>query len=494
MASDTETVVEFLSRVSGFDSIERAELEALAAQVEVSAYEPGKRIIRRGDPGDKMYVIREGHVQVPVLDDKGETRLVARLGPAEIFGEMALLTGEPRVADVLAEDHVVVLGLARDSVQPLLHATPPLARFLTILLGERLEEGDAIKQVGKYRLIGKIGQGATAQVFAAVHPRLDRVVAIKMLSHALAFDPTFRDRFLQEARTIAALNHPNIVQVYDVEEAYATFFLVMERISGQNLQSLMDSEGPLPASRTLSILYQVADALHFAHRRGIIHRDVKPANIAIDAYGRVKLMDFGIARRVQPRKKKGRDSVVEGSPRYMAPEAALGEPLDGRADIYSLAVVAYEMVAGQPLFSEPTLNRLLEAHVRKPPPDVAVVRPHLPPGLVEFIRRGLEKDPERRLSSWPRILELLKPDGRIPMTLEQGVEQVIRIRYLQDSSAEVTTAVDSLLEALSTIEGVSVATGELHMRAPVTPDDSPTSGDRTVKVPSFKLPFFGKKR
>ncbi len=434
-------------------------------------------------------------MQVPLLDDRGETRLVARLGPRDIFGEMALLTGEPRVADVLAEDRVVTLALARESVEPLLKATPPLARFLTVLLGRRLDEGDGIKQVGKYRLIGKIGKGATAQVFAAVHPSLDRIVAIKMLSHALAFDTSFRDRFLQEARTIASLNHPNIVQVYDMEEAYATFFIVMERISGQDLQTLLENSGPLPPEKAMAVLYQVADALYFAHRRGIVHRDVKPANCAIDAYGRVKLMYFGIAHRVHPRSQEGRASIVEGSPRYMAPEAALGEPIDGRADIYSLAVVAYEMIMGEPLFSEPTLNRLLEAHVRKPPPDISRMRPQLPRGLAEFIRGGLVKDPARRLTSWPRILEMLKPEGMaIQVAAEPPGERIVRIRFRAVAEPQVEAAMERLEKALNGVEGVEVATGELRPRTAVAPDTSPTNSDRTLRLSRFKLPFRRRKR
>ncbi len=490
MRTEKASIVEFLKEVRGFDAIEHAGLETLAEQVDVLEFSPGKRIIRRGDAGDRMFVIREGRVQIPILDERGETKLVVRLGPGDIFGEMALLTGEPRVADVLAEDRVETLAFPRDSIQPLLEATPSLARFLTVLLGRRLEEGDGIKRVGKYQLLGTIGKGATAQVFSAVHPGLDRIVAIKMLSHALAYDTTFRERFLQEARTIASLNHPNIVQVYDMEEAYATFFIVMERVSGQDLQSLLETSGPLPPEKAMAILYQVADALYFAHRRGIVHRDVKPANCAIDAYGRVKLMDFGIAHRVHPRNREGFSSVVEGSPRYMAPEAALGKPLDGRTDIYSLAVVAYEMVMGEPLFSEPTLNRLLEAHVRKPPPDISRMRPHLPRGLVEFIRGGLVKDPEQRLTSWPRILELLKPETT-PVTLRSTPEseRIVRIRYTQEAEPPVAAAVNSLLETLAEVEGVDIAVGEIQSPRRPSPPAPSDDGDKTLRISGFKLPF-----
>ncbi len=217
------SVIDFLSTVNGFRKVAREDLERIGDQIQARSYVDGDVIIRRGDAGDNMHVLRKGRVRIPLVDaGTGATKLVVHLGPGDLVGEMALLTGERRNADVIAEGEVETLVIDRETLQPLLRDHPPLARFLTEILGKRLEEGGGIEWVGKYRLLGKIGEGATAKVYQGLHPALNRVVAIKMLSHALVYDSSFKDRFLQEARTIAGLTHPNIVQIFDTEASYAS--------------------------------------------------------------------------------------------------------------------------------------------------------------------------------------------------------------------------------------------------------------------------------
>jgi tRNA A-37 threonylcarbamoyl transferase component Bud32 len=341
------SIAEFLHKVNGFSALTLEGVEALSEKVSISKWAKGKRLIRRGDKGDSMFVIREGRVRVPIVDGSGREKNTVHLGPGDVVGEMALLTGEKRNADVYAESDVVAYVLERNVILPALVENPQLAKFLTEILGRRLEETGTIQWVGKYRLLGKIGEGATSKVYQGVHPTLNRVVAIKMLSHSLVYDRTFKDRFLQEARTIAGLTHPNIVQIYDTEEAWATYFIVMEKVSGTDLQKLLKEKKVMAPDEAVDILGQMSDALCYAHGAGIVHRDVKPANCAVDETGTVKLMDFGIARRIakHPSAQK-RAKIVEGTPRYLAPEAAVGRPVDGRADIYSLGIMAFEMVAG----------------------------------------------------------------------------------------------------------------------------------------------------
>lgn len=461
----TETVT-FLQSIPGFGQIDPADLEAISDEVEVMHFEAGEKLMALGDPGDTMYVLREGRVRIPLLDkDTGTIRSQVYLGPSDLVGEMALLTGEPRVADVIAETAVSTIAIRRGTLVPLLKAHPKLARLLSDTLGSRLEAGGGIEKVGKYRLLGKLGQGATAKVYQALHPELNRVVAIKMLSHALVYDANFKERFLDEARTIAGLAHPNLVQIYDTEAAYMTYFIVMEKVSGTDLARILRRRQKLSAVHTLKILSQLAEALEYAHSQGIVHRDVKPANCMLAENGVVKLMDFGIAQRIESSPSMERRKVVEGTPRYLAPEAVLGRAVDGRADIYSLGILAFEMVSGEVPFYNDNIRDLLRMHVRQEPPDIAELVPSLPPGLVEFIRGALIKEPDERLTDWPTIRALLTP----PTNLIEGrrpsgplATEIVSIAFPAACREAVEAAVETLTEQLATLAEVQVSTATMR--------------------------------
>lgn len=453
----------FLATVRGFSALDTPTLDAVATQLDEVRVPAGEHLIRRGEPGDAMYIVREGELKVPVFDDTGRVRLVARLEAGDVVGEMALLTGERRRADVIAETDVVAVRARRETIAPLLDEHPPLARFLTEVLGRRLEEAGGVERVGKYRLLGKLGEGATAKVYEALHPGLNRVVAVKMLGHHLVYDATFRDRFLDEARTIAGLSHPNIVQVFDTEKAYATWFLVMEKVEGTDLARLLDQEGSFAPDDVTDILRQLAAALRFAHERGIVHRDVKPANTALDEDGTIKLMDFGIARRFT--RGDGTTDIVEGTPRYLAPEAILGRPLDGRADIYSLGVMAYELLVGRAPFHAPDVKSLLHAHLNEPAPDVQTARPDVPDGLAAFVRGALQKDPDERLGDWGRIDALLAGGDAADAAMEEVDELVVRVRFRPQDRERVERAVDGMRRRLQGTPWLDLATADLARHA-----------------------------
>lgn len=488
--------VGFLKTIPGFGQIDPADIEAISDQVDEVSFEAGEKLMALGDPGDTMYVIREGRVRIPLRDKvSGAIRHQAYLGPSDMVGEMALLTGEPRVADVLAETAVSAIAIRRETLIPLLEAHPPLARILTEILGTRLEAGGGIDKVGKYRLLGKLGQGSTSKVYQALHPDLNRVVAIKMLSHALVYDASFKERFLDEARTIAGLSHPNLVQIYDTEAAYMTYFIVMEKVSGTDLARILRRRKKLSAAHALKILSQLAEALQYAHSQGIVHRDVKPANCMLAENGVVKLMDFGIAQRIDQAPLPGRAKVVEGTPRYLAPEAAIGRSVDGRADIYALGVLAFEMVSGKVPFYNDNIRDLLKMHVREEPPDIAELVPGLPPGLVEFIRGALIKRPDDRLTDWPTILGLLEPTagwspngGASARSAGAAVSEVISISFPAERTGEVEAAVETLVAQLAPLPDVQVATARLVPLREVAGEnvaalpDSP-SGSATLSDP-----------
>jgi serine/threonine protein kinase len=458
-------VVLFLKGVSGFEQVDSADIEAISDQVEEVSFAAGEKLMARGDPGDTMYVIVEGRVRIPLRDkDSGEILNQAYLGPSDMVGEMALLTGEPRSADVIAETPVSAIAIRRETLLPLLEAHPKLARFLTEILGTRLEAGGGIEKVGKYRLLGKLGQGATSKVYQALHPDLNRIVAIKMLSHALVYDARFKERFLEEARTIAGLSHPNLVQIYDTEAAYMTYFIVMEKVSGTDLARILRRRKKLSPDHALRILSQVAEVLEYAHSQGIVHRDVKPANCMLDESGLVKLMDFGIARRIDENPSQDRAKVVEGTPRYLAPEAAVGRPVDGRADIYALGILAFEMVTGEVPFSSDNIRDLLKMHARQEPPDIEELEPGLPSGLVEFVRGALIKRPDERLTDWPTIHRLLAPEGVPPRAGQGGRKsetEMVSISFPSERRDEVDAAVETLVSQLAVFDDVQVATARM---------------------------------
>jgi serine/threonine protein kinase len=475
----TAAIAEFLSSVRGFSQLDLDDLEKAAKHTTEMVYGPQERLIKRGAPGDSMIIIREGDVRIPIIDATGRERTVVKLGPGDVVGEMALLTGERRNADVIAIGEVRALILERHVIAPLLADNPPLARFLTEILGQRLESGGGISQVGKYKLLGKLGEGATSKVYEALHPGLNRTVALKMLGHHLVYDKAFKDRFIEEARTIASLNHPNIVQVFDTEQAYATYFLVMEKVEGADLKDRLDGRGKLDAAWAADILGQVAAALSFAHARGIIHRDVKPANVAVDMDGNAKLMDFGIAQRT--RSQQASNGIVEGTPKYLAPEAIRGQPVDERADIYALGVMAFEMLASAHPFPANTLEELLQAHCRRAPPDIARLRPDLPEHIVRFVKGAMRKDPDKRLRDWGKIKALLAGGAAADLTMDRMDERIIRIRYRPQDRQRIDRAIKQFERSLMNLQFSDIRQAELRdpSAEPDTPLDATGSGTFT---------------
>jgi len=273
--------------------------------------------------------------------------------------------------------------------------------------------------LGKFRIVDKVGQGGMGSVYKAIHLAFDEMRALKVISQELMTDESFVKRFKHEAVITRRLQHPNAVRVDDIDEAEdGRPFIVMEYIEGRSLKKLIQEEGPMPAPRVCFIIKQVCRALEAAHRLGMIHRDIKPDNIAlIDApEGEVaKVLDFGIAKVKEAR---GADAnmtmtgagVVIGTPQYMSPEQAMGkrgDDLDGRSDLYSLGMVMYQMLSGGVPFKAETTMEMLLAHLQKPPIPIRELRPDLqiPEGIARVVMRTLEKDPDLRPASAKALIE-----------------------------------------------------------------------------------------
>jgi serine/threonine-protein kinase len=256
-----------------------------------------------------------------------------------------------------------------------------------------------VAAVGDHYVIeAELGRGGMAAVFRALDLRLNRRVAIKLLPPELAFNPSVRSRFLREAQMAAQLTHPNIVPIYAVDDAENLVYFVMALVEGESLASRLKREGALSVDDVRTIVSQVADGLDYAHRQGVVHRDIKPDNILLDRKtGTPRVTDFGIARAAAEESRLTVTGMAVGTPAYMSPEQAIGErDLDGRSDIYSLGIVAYQMLAGETPFKAINTPAMLMKHVSEPPPPLRGRRPDIPASLAAAIERALAKRPEDR--------------------------------------------------------------------------------------------------
>jgi serine/threonine-protein kinase len=244
-----------------------------------------------------------------------------------------------------------------------------------------------------------------ATVFRAHDPHLDRTVAIKVLRSFRAEDPTFVERFKQEARAVGRLNHPNIVQVHDFGDDKGFSYIVMEYVTGGTLHDHMAPRRRL--SEVLQLIAPLADAVQYAHEQGVVHRDIKPLNVLIDANGRPKLTDFGLARILEGGAGLTRANAVFGTLEYMSPEQALGQPVDARSDLYALGVIIYQMLLGQTPFRGDTPTETLMAQIHEPVPPPSSVDPEIDPRLEANLIRALAKDPADRHGSATELIEAL---------------------------------------------------------------------------------------
>jgi serine/threonine protein kinase len=267
-------------------------------------------------------------------------------------------------------------------------------------------------QVGRYQLFENLGVGTTSRVVRGFDPMIGRAVAVKLFPAELAYGEG-RDRFLREARVVGQLSHPNIIALHDmgIEESTQSPYLVMEFIEGTPLDRVLE-KGTVPVARACAWIAQAAEALYAAHTRGVIHGDVKPANILITADGRVKLMDFGMARVA---KRESGDSPLLGTPAYWCPEQIMGRPQDARSDIFSLGVVLYQMVTGTNPFKAESLqgvcNRVLSSSVT----PATHLQPSLPARFDEIIASCLAKNPDDRTGSGEVLAQMLYPLARRPV-------------------------------------------------------------------------------
>jgi len=284
------------------------------------------------------------------------------------------------------------------------------------------------RKVGRYEILEVIGIGANSRVARAFDPLIARIVAIKLFPSELARGEA-RNRFVQEARVVGQLSHPAVIALHDmgIDEPSQTPYLVMEFIQGQPLEKLLE-RGSIPCSKACAWAAEVATALAVAHRKGVIHGDVKPANILITEDERIKLTDFGMARLAS---RDSKDTPLLGSPAYWCPEQIVGKPQDARSDIFSLGVVMYEMVTGHRPFDADSLQGICAKILSSTPLPPSHANPSVPVAFNELIASCLEKDPARRCASAETLAERLHPLSRRPVAQAQTQQSSLRNRVGQ---------------------------------------------------------------
>jgi serine/threonine-protein kinase len=294
---------------------------------------------------------------------------------------------------------------------------------------------------GRYRIERKLGAGGMADVYLAEDQELGRRVAIKILNSRHGNDDQFIERFRREAKNAAALNHPNIVSIYDRGEAEDTYYIAMEFLDGRTLKELIIGRGAAPINVAIEYARQILSALRFAHRHGIVHRDIKPHNVLVDGEGRVKVTDFGIAR-------AGTSQMTEtgsivGTAQYLSPEQAKGGEVDPRSDLYSLGVVLYELLTGKTPFDGETPVEIAMKHLSTTPKPPSTLRPDVPRELDMVVMRALAKNPDERYQSADEMegdLERVARGARVSATTVDTATQVLRRPAAAAAAAASATA------------------------------------------------------
>jgi hypothetical protein len=323
--------------------------------------------------------------------------------------------------------------------------------------------------LGGYRILEPLGSGGTSVVYRAQHVRLGRPAALKLLAPGLG-EADFSDRFLRESQLVASLDHPSIVPVYDAGEQDGLLYIAMACVEGSDLKTLLATEGRLPTRRALRIVGQIAAALDAAHARGLVHRDVKPANILVGTDARAYLSDFGVVKEVASNGST-RTGAFIGTIDYCAPEQIEGREVDARTDVYALACVLYECLAGTPPFHRPSDVAILNAHLHSPPAKLTRAVPGVPPALEHVIAKALSKSPLDRYASTGEFLTAARA---------AAAERRVHSRRLAASISLLVLA--GLLGAVAALVVRSLAFGDdgrIVARAP-PPPLAQTSLDRLL--------------
>uniref|UniRef100_A0A7C2JYF5 Cyclic nucleotide-binding domain-containing protein n=1 Tax=Schlesneria paludicola TaxID=360056 RepID=A0A7C2JYF5_9PLAN len=398
-SSPASGLIRQLTRCETFAGLPYDTLRAIAACLEERRFDAGECLVRQGAHGECLMLVQEGLVEIVLTEDQGRSRTINHVGPHQLLGEMSLLTQEPATATAIALAPTRVLTLAATALDELAQREPWLSIVLTHLVASRLggPQGDVLlgKEFGGYRIVDRVACGGMSVVYEAIRSADQLRVALKMMSHRLVYDEQALQLFQREADLIEAFRHPHIVRMFRRFQAFHTYFIAMEYCDGEDLRSLLARRGALDEPQVRRILGQIAAAVSYSHRAGVVHRDIKPSNIMLATDGRVILVDFGLAKPSVDTELYARGGIV-GTPRYMAPEQLAGLPVTERADYFSLGCVAYEMLTGRKVFPESNVTQIRVRHRDWIAPSLTTDFPAVSHELATMIERALQKNPADR--------------------------------------------------------------------------------------------------
>ncbi|MEO7084574.1 MAG: serine/threonine-protein kinase [Gemmatimonadaceae bacterium] len=330
--------------------------------------------------------------------------------------------------------------------------------------------------IGKYKIVARIGEGAMGVVYRALDPVLNRPVAIKVMSDSIARDEDLRGRFLREAQAAGSLQHPNVITIYDCGEVDGHLFIAMEFVEGEDLEDVLNKPVALKLVDKIDIIIDVLGGLAFAHKRGIVHRDIKPANIRIDSEGRARIMDFGIAH-LQSSAKLTRTGVMVGTPAYMAPEQIVGSAITAQTDIFSVGSVLYELLSGVRPFHADTLQGVMYKIVSQPPPEM---NSQTPPELADVVLKAIAKEPADRYGN---AIEMANALAAIRANLDQTAQSLrtVSLRSVIDTAIAGQKALPAAKRNNAMIVGIAVGSAAVILAAVIM---ARGKSSRTDKVPA----------
>jgi serine/threonine protein kinase len=421
--------------------------------------------------------------EAPIAPDAVTMRLPARAAPPPAPPPPAPAPAPPPPAPAAAPTPAPTEIAATMRLIPVPHAAP--APAITP------PPASAHRQIGKYRIKSELGRGGMGAVYLAEQMGLGREVAIKELIPSAAADPTALMRFMQEAQVMARTSHPNLVQVHDLEQIGDANYIVLEFVRGRSLRDWVN-QGPIPMPQTFAVMHGVLQALDYAHRHSIVHRDMKPENVLLSDEGAVKVADFGIARLTDDSgagSTATKTGTTVGTPQYMSPEQVASSKVDGRSDLYSAGIMFYELVVGQPPFTASEADgpfTLMAKHVQAPPKPPSVHRPGLDLRLEEVILKSLSKRPEERYQTGQEFDDAM---SRVADRLCPGWQRSL------EPGADLSKMVPSAAPYATTppMTGMPVMPAQVPVQAvynpapPVKPVAKKTSGCLSVLVGALGL-------
>lgn len=382
-------------------------------------FSAGDKIIRQGEIGDTAYIVQSGSL-VSWVEKSGDVFPSNHYGVGDIIGGLAVLTGTPRLSSVEVETDCELWVLRKDDFDKISKKDPELREFLTELVASRFDIKRPVSQrkIGKFVATEIIGHGGYSIVYKGFHENLKIPVVIKMMRHDLAMDEDFLANFRNEAHIISSLNHESIIRIYDIEEIYKTVFIVMECIEGESLKDRLKRDKVISQGEIVDFLLKILHGLHYAHKKGIIHRDMNPDNVMIDRDNNLKILDFGLACPVGTE-----DFDLSGTLYYMAKEQIDGEAVDERSDIYSLSVMAYEMLTGELPFKDSDFTKLMDPEVNCDLPDPGDIVKDIKENLHRFILKAGNSDPDKRYKSTVEAIADLKKVSGVTISFDPGKKE-----------------------------------------------------------------------